>query len=275
LLHGPPGCGKTIMAGAVFNEMRSLRGNTDTEGFFVINGPECLSEWAGRTERTIREVFQKARAVAERTGHPSVIFWDELESLACTRHDSPTYMPEKTVVPTLLAELQGLEDHGGVVFLAATNRPDLVDPALLRPGRLGDVIVPIPRPDKTAGTEILLKQFRGELPIALAALLDHGLVDRIVRHIYDTERPLATLGSPNGTATVMRGDLANGALFAQIAKELILSACLSEICGKQGPTMDDGPAVADRLMVAQILAQTSDSGGGLPVRRLQTGGASG
>lgn len=94
LLHGPPGCGKTMLAGAIFNEMRALRSDTaPLEGFFVISGPECLSEWAGRTERTIREVFQRARAMADKSGLPSVIFWDELESLAGTRHDSPTYMP--------------------------------------------------------------------------------------------------------------------------------------------------------------------------------------
>jgi proteasome-associated ATPase len=277
LLHGPPGCGKTMLASAVFNEMRLLREDTvATEGFFVISGPECLSEWAGRTERTIREVFRKARTTADRIGLPSVVFWDELESLAGTRRDSPTYMPEKTVVPTLLAELQGLEEHAGVVFLAATNRPDLVDPALLRPGRLGDVIVSVPRPDKAAGSEILAGHFRRELPAALSMLVDHGLCGKILAHIYDTDRPLATMrGAGNETVGVVRRDLASGALLAQIAKELILSACLSEICGKRGPTLEDGLVVADRLMVAQILAQTSDSGGALPVRRLQTGGLSG
>jgi proteasome-associated ATPase len=277
LLHGPPGCGKTMLAGAIFNEMRALRSDTaPLEGFFVISGPECLSEWAGRTERTIREVFQRARAMADKSGLPSVIFWDELESLAGTRHDSPTYMPEKTIVPTLLAELQGLEEHAGVIFLAATNRPDLVDPALLRPGRLGDVIVSVPRPNKVAGSEILTRHFRRELPPALSVLIDHGLSDKILTYIYDTDRPLATMrGTRNETVGVIRRDLASGALLAQIAKELILSACLSEICGKPGPTLDDGLVVTDRLMVAQILAQTSDSGGTLPVRRLQTGGLSG
>jgi len=267
LLYGPPGCGKNLLASAVFNEMRVLRGGKTTEGFFVINGPECLSEWAGKTERTIREVFQRAREAADKSGLPSVVFWDELESLAGTRRDSPTYMPEKTVVPTLLAELQGLEEHGGVVLLAATNRPDLVDPALLRPGRLGDVLVEVPRPNRGAGADILVKHFRRELPSTLAAMVDHGLVERLVAHIYDTELPLA---APRGG--VLRRDLVSGALCAQIAKELILSACLSEICGTQGPTMKDGLAVADRLILAQILAQTSDNGGSLLVRPLQTGG---
>lgn len=277
LLHGPPGCGKTLLAGAIFNEMRALRSDTaPLEGFFVISGPECLSEWAGRTERTIREVFQKARATADKSGLPSVIFWDELESLAATRRDSPTYMPEKTVVPTLLSELQGLEEHKGVVFLAATNRPDLVDPALLRPGRLGDVIVMVPRPDKVAGTQILTKHFRGALPKALMALVDHGLVEKIIGHIYDTDHPLAAMRRASGdTIGVLRRDLVSGALLAQIAKEFILSACLSEVCGKQGPIMDDGIVVADRLMVAQVMAQTTDSGGSLPTRCLQTGGLSG
>lgn len=267
LLHGPPGNGKTMLAGAIFNEMRALRGGDATEGFFVINGPECLSEWAGKTERTIREVFQRAREAANRSGLPSVVFWDELESLAGIRRDSPTYMPEKTVVPTLLAELQGLEEHGGVVFLAATNRPDLVDPALLRPGRLGDVLVEVPRPGREAGAEILARRFRGELPSPLAALVDHGLVERIVAHVYDTGTPLA---SPFGG--VLRRDMASGALLAHVAKELILSACLSEICGKRGSMMDDSLAVVDRLMAAQIMAQTRDSGGALPSRPLQTGG---
>jgi ATP-dependent 26S proteasome regulatory subunit len=267
----------TLLAGAIFNEMRTLRSDTaPLEGFFVISGPECLSEWTGRTERTIREVFQKARAAADKSGLPSVIFWDELESLAATRRDSPTYMPEKTVVPTLLSELQGLEEHKGVVFLAATNRPDLVDPALLRPGRLGDVIVMVPRPDKVAGAQILTKHFRGVLPKALMALVDHGLVEKIIGYIYDTDRPLAAMRRVSGdTIGVLRRDLVSGALLAQISKEFILSACLSEICGKQGPTMDDGIVIADRLMVAQVMAQTTDSGGSLPTRRLQTGGLSG
>lgn len=267
LLHGPPGCGKTMLASAIFNEMTGIRrkDNPDLEacdarkGFFVINGPEPLSMWIGNTEASIRDLFRKAREFAEKSGFPSLIFWDELESVAGTRRDSPTYKPEKTVVPTLLAELQGLEDGGDVIFLGATNRPDLIDPALLRAERLGDAIVEIPRPDRGDALSILTKSLSQELPAALKVLAEQGLAEVIVSHVYDSKSALTMIRQYDGArAPLMRCELASGALFVQVVKELKLVACMAEILGRnESVSMPDGPRIIDDILEAQASARSS------------------
>jgi len=261
LFHGPPGCGKTFIAGAIFNEMiklkekmgANLKEKTDYSGFFVINGPEVLSKWAGNTESAIRKIFEEAREAGKKSGFPSIIFWDEIESIAGRRKDTATYTPEKTVVPTLLAELQGLERDQDVILVAATNRPDLVDPALLRPGRLGDAILEIPRPEREAAMEILKMEFGRQIPDSLANLVEQGLPEKLVAHVYDNTQPLAYAKTKSGKKTaIMRQELVSGALFSQIGEELVRKSCIADIDKTEAPTSDQFIEMIDQILLTQI-----------------------
>jgi transitional endoplasmic reticulum ATPase len=152
LLYGPPGCGKTLLARAVATESKA--------NFISIKGPELLSKWVGESEKAIREVFRKAKMAA-----PCIIFFDEFDSIAPSRgrHTSDSGVSEK-VLSQFLTELDGLEVMKDIVVIAATNRPDILDPALIRPGRI-DRILLVPAPEKKARTEIL-KIFTKEMPLA-------------------------------------------------------------------------------------------------------------
>jgi transitional endoplasmic reticulum ATPase len=152
LLYGPPGCGKTLLAKAVATESEA--------NFIAVKGPEVLSKWVGESERAIREIFRKARQAA-----PCVIFFDEIDALAPMRGlgYSDSGVTER-VVSQLLTEMDGLEKLEGVVVIGATNRPDILDPALLRPGRF-DRLVYVPPPDRAARLEILKVHTR-RMPLA-------------------------------------------------------------------------------------------------------------
>jgi len=141
LLHGPSGTGKTLLAKAVATESEA--------NFISVRGPELLSKWVGESERGIREIFRRARQAA-----PCVVFFDEIDSIAPTRGMGGDSMVTERVVSQLLTELDGIQALSGVVVLAATNRADMIDPALLRPGRF-DMIVFVPMPDKVARHRIL------------------------------------------------------------------------------------------------------------------------
>ena len=151
LLMGPPGCGKTLMAKAVAKESEA--------NFISVKGPELFSKWVGESEKAIREIFRKARQVA-----PCIIFFDELDSLAPRRGRSSDSNVAEKVVAQILTEMDGLEDLNDVVVMAATNRPDIVDPALLRPGRF-DRIILVPAPDKEAREKIFEVHTKG-MPIS-------------------------------------------------------------------------------------------------------------
>lgn len=261
MLHGAPGCGKTMLAGAIFNEIKILREKssptlkqkTDRRGFFVINGPEILSKWAGQSEETIRNIFRCARETAKDTGFPSIIFWDEIESIAGKRKDVDTYTPEKTVVPTLLAELQGLEKDNDILLIAASNRPDLIDPALLRPGRLGDVIIEIPKPNKNAAEQILKSRFIKEnIPENLKKLVDQDIINKIVEHIYDNKNPIITTKSNNKIVNIFRKDKINGALFANIGEEIVRKICIKEIQKEEEMTINDALKMIDKILLMQL-----------------------
>lgn len=263
ILHGPPGCGKTFIAGAVFNEMikikqkqcATLKEKTDYGGFFVINGPEVLNKWAGNTESTIRKIFEDAREAAKMSGFPSIIFWDEIESITGKRKDTATYTPEKTVVPTLLAELQGVERDNDVILIGATNRPDLIDPALMRPGRLGDAIIEIPRPDKDAARQILTAKFtKKQIPKTLEELVQQGLVEKLVEHVYDNTDALASAKTQSGNVVqFMRQQMTNGALFANIGDELIRKSCILEINNDEQPvTIENTKQMIDNILLMQL-----------------------
>ena len=157
LLYGPPGCGKTLIAKAVANSLSKkvaeLSGNKNVRSYFLnIKGPELLNKYVGETERQIRLVFQRAREKAEE-GTPVIIFFDEMDSLFRTRGTGISSDMESTIVPQLLAEIDGVESLRDVIVIGATNREDLIDPAILRPGRL-DVKIKIERPNEEAAAQI-------------------------------------------------------------------------------------------------------------------------
>ena len=154
LLYGPPGCGKTLIAKAVANSLAKRvaekTGNDKTRSYFLnIKGPELLNKYVGETERQIRLIFQRAREKSEE-GVPVIVFFDEMDSLFRTRGTGISSDIESTIVPQLLAEIDGVESLKNVIVIGASNREDLIDPAILRPGRL-DVKIKIERPDEDRG----------------------------------------------------------------------------------------------------------------------------
>jgi proteasome-associated ATPase len=170
LLYGPPGCGKTLIAKAVANSLAKKvaekSGSTGQEGksfFLNIKGPELLNKYVGETERHIRLVFQRAREKASE-GMPVIVFFDEMDSIFRTRGSGVSSDVENTIVPQLLSEIDGVEGLENVIVIGASNREDMIDPAILRPGRL-DVKIKIERPDAEAARDIFTKYVLKELPL--------------------------------------------------------------------------------------------------------------
>ena len=188
LLYGPPGCGKTMIAKAVANsiskKMRHLSGKDVRSYFLHVKGPELLNKYVGESERYIREVFAKARDKAA-TGNPVVVFFDEMDALFRTRGSGISSDIESTIVPQFLAEIDGVEKLKNVIVIGASNRQDLIDPAVLRTGRL-DVKVKIPRPNKQGARDIFAKYLTDDLPFAKEELDRHAR-DRqaVVSHLLE------------------------------------------------------------------------------------------
>ena len=173
LLYGPPGCGKTLIAKAVANSLaarvREQTGRDDVESYFInIKGPELLNKYVGETERKIREVFQKAKDKSKE-GVPVIIFFDEMDSLFRSRGMGISSDMESTVVPQFLAEIDGVEGLRDVVVIGASNRQDLLDPAVLRPGRL-DIKIKVDRPEAEGAKDIFAIYLTPDLPIAPSML---------------------------------------------------------------------------------------------------------
>ncbi|MPZ74335.1 MAG: proteasome ATPase, partial [Nitriliruptorales bacterium] len=168
LLYGPPGCGKTMIAKAVANSLAKRvaekEGRADARSYFLnIKGPELLNKFVGETERQIRLIFQRAREKVEE-GHPVIVFFDEMDSIFRTRGSGVSSDVETTIVPQLLSEIDGVETLKDVIVIGASNREDMIDPAILRPGRL-DVKIKIQRPDQSAAREIFSIYLHKGLPL--------------------------------------------------------------------------------------------------------------
>ncbi len=196
LLYGPPGCGKTLIAKAVANSLaKKVTERTGQEGrsfFLNIKGPELLNKYVGETERHIRLVFQRAREKAS-DGMPVIVFFDEMDSLFRTRGSGVSSDVENTIVPQLLSEIDGVEGLDNVIIIGASNREDMIDPAILRPGRL-DVKIKIERPDAEASREIFSKYLKSSLPLHPEDLAEfdqdrqatvRGMIERTVARMYE------------------------------------------------------------------------------------------
>ncbi|HET8990393.1 MAG TPA: proteasome ATPase [Acidimicrobiales bacterium] len=247
LLYGPPGCGKTLIAKAVANSLSQkvaeLTGNRNVRSYFLnIKGPELLNKYVGETERQIRVVFQRAREKAEE-GVPVIVFFDEMDSLFRTRGTGISSDMESTIVPQLLAEIDGVESLRDVIVIGATNREDLIDPAILRPGRL-DVKIKIERPDEEAAGQIFSRYLRADLPLDEHEVRELGggdadkavqvMIEETVGHMYriDDENRFLEVTYQGGDKEVLYfKDFASGAMIENIVRRAKKSAVKREIAG--------------------------------------------
>jgi proteasome-associated ATPase len=198
LIFGPPGCGKTMIAKAVANSLAQAvaekTGNENGKAYFLnIKGPELLNKYVGETERHIRLVFQRAREKANE-GQPVIVFFDEMDSLFRTRGSGVSSDVEKSIVPQLLSEIDGVEALNNVIVIGASNRPDMIDPAVHRPGRL-DVKIKVERPDEEAAKDIFKHYLTPDLPLRSEGLgietdspdeIVQAMIERLVAKMYET-----------------------------------------------------------------------------------------
>ena len=256
LLHGPPGCGKTLIGKATAHNLtEKLKAETgsNVEGCFLhIKGPEILNMWLGESERKVREIFQIARE-KRKDGYLSFVFIDEAESILGTRRSYRSHNIANTVVPMFCAEMDGIESLQDIVIILATNRPDLIDPAILRPGRI-DRKIKVTRPDKDAAKDIFRIYLTPELPIDPDIVKVHGdnlesAVSNLINLVSDEmfqpteENKFLEVGLRNGRRDVLyRGHLCSGAIIESIvqrAKEYAIKRAIDNLDQETGISTRD------------------------------------
>jgi proteasome-associated ATPase len=275
LLYGPPGCGKTLIAKAVANSLAKRvsekTGNANTRSYFLnIKGPELLNKYVGETERQIRLIFERAREKASE-GVPVIVFFDEMDSLFRTRGTGISSDIESTIVPQLLSEIDGVEGLRNVIVIGASNREDLIDPAILRPGRL-DVKIKIERPSEDNAKKIFARYLTSGLPIAEDEVRRAGgdrdkavsaMIEEAATHMYRTEEDTKFLEVTyhNGEKEVLYfKDFSSGAMIENIvrrAKKFSIKRVIDG--GDKGITLDDmHAAIAQEFREHEDLPNTTN-----------------
>jgi proteasome-associated ATPase len=275
LLYGPPGCGKTLIAKAVANSLAKkvaeVTGQSSGRSYFLnIKGPELLNKYVGETERQIRLIFQRAKEKSSE-GVPVIVFFDEMDSIFRTRGSGVSSDVENTIVPQLLSEIDGVEQLKNVIVIGASNREDMIDPAILRPGRL-DVKIKIERPDAAAARDIFSKYLLASLPLAEDVVASAGgdreaalarIIDEGVKRMYsdaDENRFLEVTYANGDKEVLFFKDFNSGAMIENIvsrAKKMAIKRFLET--GEKGiKAADLFAAVTDEFKENEDLPNTTN-----------------